>query len=120
VDPSVCSQHSEPEGEFRDDYDDDSFFCIPQPPPAPNIVNVGAGPCIVPEGDILFQAPEGAAVPPAPNFGRRTRSHACQHPPASWICGADGKLEHVNLIELKRQKAMENGKTQQRYICSYI
>ncbi len=106
VDSSVCSQHSEPEGEFRDDYDDGGFVHIPQPPPAPNIVNEGAGPNIVSEGDTLVQAPEGAAVPPAPNIGRRTYSHARQHPTASWIRGADGKLEHVNLSELKQQKAM--------------
>jgi hypothetical protein len=33
---SVCSQHSEPEAEFRDDYDD-GIVHIPRPPPAPNI-----------------------------------------------------------------------------------
>ena len=99
----VCSQHSEPEGEFRDDYDDDGFVHIPQPPPAPNIVNEGAGPNIVPEGDTLVQASEGAAVPPAPSIGRKTCSHAHQHPPASWIWGADGKLEQVDLSELKQQ-----------------
>ncbi len=58
MDSSVCSQHSGPEGEFRDDYDNDSFVHIPRPPPAPNIVNEGAGPNIVPEGDTLVQAPE--------------------------------------------------------------
>jgi hypothetical protein len=48
----VCSQNSEPEGDYVDDYDDDdSFVHIPNPPPAPNIVNEGAGPNIVPEGD---------------------------------------------------------------------
>jgi hypothetical protein len=106
VDSSVCSQHSEPEEEFRNDYDNNCFVHIPQPPPAPNIINEGAGPNIVPEGDTLVQAPEGAALPPAPNISRRTCSRARQHPPASWICGADGKLEHVVLSELKRQKAM--------------
>jgi hypothetical protein len=106
VDSLVGSQHSEPEGEFRSDYDGDGFVHIPQPPPAPNIINEGAGQTIVPEVDTLVQAPEGAAVPPAPNIGRGTCSCACQHSPASWICGAGGKLECVNLSELKRQKAM--------------
>ena len=33
-------------------------------------------------------------------------SWACsQYPPAKWIRGADGKMECVNLIELKQQKA---------------
>ncbi len=47
---SVYSQHSEPEGEFRDDDDYDGFVHIPQPPLAPNIINEGAGPNLVPEG----------------------------------------------------------------------
>ncbi len=106
VDSSICSQFSEPEGEFRDDYDDNGFVHIRQAPPAPNIINEGAGPNIVPEGDSLVQTPEGAAVPPAPNIGRKTCSCARPHPPASWICGTDGKLERVNLSELKWQKAM--------------
>jgi hypothetical protein len=77
-----------------------AFFCS-------DYCNEGAGPNIVPEGDTLMQAPEGAAVPPAPNIGRRTCSRAPQHPPALWICYADGKLERVNLSELRQQKAME-------------
>ncbi len=79
------------------------FVHIPQPPPALNIVNEGAGPNIDPEGDTLVQVPEGAAVSPAPNIVRGTHSCTCQHPPASWICGADGELEGVNLSELKQQ-----------------
>jgi hypothetical protein len=78
VDSSAGGQHSELEGVFRDDYDDDGFVHIPQLPPAPNIVNEGAGPNIVPQGDTLVQAPEGAVVPPAPNIGRRTCSRARQ------------------------------------------
>jgi hypothetical protein len=66
---SVYSQHSESEGEFRDDDDYDGFVHIPQPPLAPNIVNEGAGLNLIPEGDESIQAPEGAAVPPAPNIG---------------------------------------------------
>jgi hypothetical protein len=105
VDSSVYSQHSEPEGEFRDD--DDGFVQIPQPLPAPNIVNEGAGPNIIPEGDDPVNAPEGAVIPPALNIGmRKNRGCACQYPPAKWICGADGKMEHINLSELKQQKAM--------------
>jgi hypothetical protein len=96
MDSSVYSQHSEPEGEFRDD--DDGFVHIPQPLPAPNIVNEKAGSNIIPEGDDPVNAPEGAAIPPG--------GHACQCPPAKWICGADGKMERVNLSELKQQKAM--------------
>jgi hypothetical protein len=69
VDSSVCSQHSVPEGEFRDD--DDGFVHISQPLSAPNIVNEGAGLNIIPEGDDPVNAPEGAAIPPAPNI--RTR-----------------------------------------------
>ncbi len=66
---SVCSQNSEPEGDYVDDYgDDDGFVHIPNPPPAPNIVNEVAGPNIVPEGDDFVQAPEGVSVPPAPNI----------------------------------------------------
>ncbi len=82
---SVYSQHSEPEGEFRDDDNYDGFVHIPQPPLAPNILNEGAGPNLVPEGDKSIQAPEGAAVPPAPNIGRRTCDPTCQYPPARWI-----------------------------------
>ena len=102
---SVCSQHSEPEGEFRDDYDD-GIVHIPRPPPAPNIRNEGAGPNIIPEGDPPVHAPEGAAIPPAPNISTRTRGRARQYSPAKWMRGADGKLERVNLSELKQQKAM--------------
>jgi hypothetical protein len=66
---SVCSQNSEPEGEYvDDDYDDDDFVCIRHQPPAPNIGNEGAGPNIIPEGDDSVQAPEGVPVPPAPNI----------------------------------------------------
>ncbi len=105
MDSSVYSQHSEPKGEFRDD--DDGFVHVPQPLPAPNIVNEGAGPNIIPKGDDLFNAPEGAAIPPAPNIGtRKNPGCACQYPPAKWIRGADGKMERVNLSELKQQKAM--------------
>jgi hypothetical protein len=46
MDSSVCTQHSEPEGEFRDD--DDGFVHIPHPLPASNIVNEGAGLNIIP------------------------------------------------------------------------
>ncbi len=79
---SVYSQHSEPEGEFRDDDNYDGFVHIPQPPLAPNIVNEGAGPNLIPEGDESIQAPEGAAVPPAPNIGQRTCDPTHQYPPA--------------------------------------
>ena len=103
---SVYSVHSEPEGEFRDDFDDDGFIHVPEPPPAPNILNEGAGPNVVPEGDDSMQAPEGAPIPPAPNLGRRTRGPARQYPPAKWIRGDDGKLERVNFCELKRLKAL--------------
>ncbi len=82
---SVYSQHSEPEGEFRDDDNYDGFVHIPRPPLAPNIVNEGAGPNLVPEGDESIQAPEGAAVPPAPNIGQRIHDPTCQYPPARWI-----------------------------------
>jgi hypothetical protein len=82
---SVYSQHSEPEGEFRDDDDYNGFVHIPQPPLAPNIVNEGAGPNLVPEGDKSIQAPEGAAVPSAPNIGQQTCDLTCQYPPAKWI-----------------------------------
>ena len=49
---------------------DDLFetVVLPQPPPAPNLANEGAGPHLVPEGDKSVQAHEGAAVPPAPNI----------------------------------------------------
>ncbi len=53
---SVYSQQSEPEGEFRDDDDYNGFVHIPQPPLAPNIVNEGTGPNLVPEGDESIQA----------------------------------------------------------------
>jgi hypothetical protein len=102
---SVCSQHSEPKGEFRDD-SDDGIVHIPRSPPALNIQNEGAGPNIIPEGDPSVHAPEGAAIPHAPNISMRTRWHACQYPPAKLMCGADRKLERVNLSELKQQKAM--------------
>ena len=45
------------------------FVHVPQPPPAPNLANEGAGAHLVPEGEESVQAHEGAAVPPAPNFG---------------------------------------------------
>jgi hypothetical protein len=38
-------------------------------------------------------------------------------PLAKLICGADGKLERVNLSELKQPNALGN---QPRYICCYI
>ncbi len=101
----VCSKHSEPKGEFRDDYDD-GIVHIPRSPPAPNIQNEGAGPNIIPEGDPLLHAPEGAAIPPAPNISMRTCWHTCQYPPAKWMHDTDGKLECINLSELKQQKAM--------------
>jgi hypothetical protein len=103
---SVYSQHSEPEGEFRDDDDHDGFVHIPQPPLAQNIVNEGAGPNLVPKGDESIQAPEGAAVPPAPKIGQRTCDLTCQYPPARWIRGADGKMEGVNFCERRCMKAM--------------
>ncbi len=82
---SVYSHHSEPEREFRDDDDYDGFVHIPHTPLAPNIKNEGAGPNLVPEGDKSIQAPEGAAVPPAPNIEQRTHNPTCQYPPARWI-----------------------------------
>jgi hypothetical protein len=66
---SVYSQHSEPEGEFRDDDNYNGFVHIPHTPLAPNIKNGGAGLNLVPEGDKSIQAHEGAAVTPAPNIG---------------------------------------------------
>ncbi len=61
---SVYSQHSESEGEFRDDDNYDGFVHIPQAPLAPNIVNEGAGPNLFPEGDKSIQAPgQGLGVP---------------------------------------------------------
>ncbi len=60
---SVYSQHSEPEGEFRDVDNYDGFVHIPQPPLTLNIVNEGAEPNLIPERDESIQAPEGAAVP---------------------------------------------------------
>jgi hypothetical protein len=101
---SVYSQHSEPEGEFRDD--DNDVVHIPYPPPSPDIENEGAGPNIVPAGDDSVQAPEGVAIPPAPNIGRLTRGSARQYPPAQWIHGEDGQMERVNFCELKRLRAM--------------
>ncbi len=103
---SVYSQHSEPEGEFRDDDNYDGFVHIPQPPLAPNIVNEGAGLNLVPDGDESIQAPEGAAVPPAPNIEQWTHDPTCQYHPARWIQGADGRMEHVNFCELRHIKAM--------------
>jgi hypothetical protein len=91
-------------GEFRDD--EDGFVHIPQLLPAPNTVNEGAGLNIIPEGDTPVNAPGGAAIPPAPNISTGTYWHTCQYPPAKWICGADGKLECINLSELKQQNAM--------------
>ncbi len=82
---SLYSQHSEPEGEFREDDSYNGFVHIPQPPLALNIVNEGAGPNLIPEGDKSIQAPEGAAVPPAPNVGRWTHDPTHQYPPARWI-----------------------------------
>ncbi len=64
-------------------------------------------PNIIPEGDDPANAPEGDAIPPAPNIGKRKNCGcARQYPPSKWICGADGKMERVNLSELKEQKAM--------------
>jgi hypothetical protein len=103
---SVYSQHSEPEGEFRDDDDYDGFVHIPHTPLARNIENEEAGPNLVPEGEESIQAHEGAAVPPAPNIGQQTRGPTCQYPPARWIQGADGRMEGVNFCELRRMKAM--------------
>ncbi len=71
-----------------------------------NIRNEGAGPSIIPEGDLLVHAPEGATIPPAPNISTRTCQCACQYLPTKWMDGADRKLERVNLSELKQQKAM--------------
>ncbi len=82
---SVYRQHSESEGEFRDDDNYDGFVHIPQPPLAPNIVNEGAGPNLIAEGDKSIQAPEGAALPPNPNIGRWTHNPTRQYPPARWI-----------------------------------
>jgi hypothetical protein len=67
---SVYSQHSEPEGEFRDDDDYDGFVHIPHTPLALNIKNEGAGLNLVSEGDESILAHEGAAVPPTPNIGQ--------------------------------------------------
>jgi hypothetical protein len=63
MDSSVCSQHSELKGELRDN--DDGFVHIPQPLPAPNIVNEGANPNIILEVDSQVNAPGRAAIPPA-------------------------------------------------------
>jgi hypothetical protein len=103
---SVYSQHSEPEGEFRDDDDYDGFVHIPEPPFAPNIVVEGAGPNLISEVDESIQAHEGAAVPPAPNIGQWTCGPTCQSPPARWVQGADGRMKRVNFCELRRMKAM--------------
>jgi hypothetical protein len=90
---SVCSQNSEPEGDYVDDYDDDDGFVhILNLPPAPNIVNEGAGPNIVPEGDDSIQASEGVSVPPVPNICQN-HGKARQNPPGRWIRGADGRME---------------------------
>ncbi len=56
--------------------------------------------------DPPVHAPEGSAIPHAPNISTRTRRLGCQYPPAKWMHGADKKLERVNLNELKQQKAM--------------
>ncbi len=82
---SVYSQHSEPEGEFRDDDDYNGFVHIPHTPLALNIKNEGAGPNLLPEGDESIQAHEGAAVPPAPNIGQWFHGPTHQYPPARWI-----------------------------------
>jgi hypothetical protein len=95
---SVYSVHSEPEGEFRDDFDDDGVVHVSKPPPAPNI-HEGAGPNVVHEGDGLVQAPEGAPL-------RWTRGSTRHYPPEKWIRGDDGKLERVNFCELRRLKAL--------------
>ena len=90
-----------------DDYDDDEGFVhIPNPPPAPNIVNEGAGPNIVPEGDDSVQAPEGVSVPPAPNICR-TCGKAWKNPPGRWIRGADGRMECINMFKLAQHEALE-------------
>ncbi len=65
---SVYSQHSKPEGEFRDDDNYDGFVHIPHTPLAWNIENEGAGPNLIPEGDESIQAHEGAAVLPCPKY----------------------------------------------------
>jgi hypothetical protein len=103
---SIYSQHSEPEGEFWDDDNDDGFIHIPDPHPAPNIAHEGAGPTIIPEGDNSVHAPEGAFIPPAPTIGQRTRGAAPQYPPAWWIHGEDSRMERVNFCELKWLRAM--------------
>jgi hypothetical protein len=95
---SVYSIHSEPEGEFRDNFDDDGVVHVPEPPPAPNI-HEGARPNVVPEGDDSVQAPEGAQL-------CQTHGPTCQYPPAKWIRGHDSKLERVNFCELRRLKAL--------------
>jgi hypothetical protein len=68
--------------------------------------NEGAGPNIIPEGDPPVYAPEGVAIHHAPNISTRTCWRAHQYSPVKWMRGADGKLECVNLSELKQQKAM--------------
>jgi hypothetical protein len=104
---SVCSQNLEPEGDYVDDYDDDDGFVhIPNPPPAPNIVNEGAGLNIVPEGDNSVQAPEGVSVPPTPNICQ-TCGKAWQNLPGRWIHGADGRMERINMCELKQHKVLK-------------
>jgi hypothetical protein len=47
MDSSDCSQHSEPEGKFRDD--NEGFIHIPQPLPAPIILNRVGGLSFIPE-----------------------------------------------------------------------
>ncbi len=66
---SVYNQHSEPEGDFRNDDNYDGVVYIPHAPLAPNVKIEGARQNLVPEGDKSIQAHEGAAVPPAPNIG---------------------------------------------------
>jgi hypothetical protein len=98
---SVCSQNSEPERDYVDDFDDDdSFVHIPNTTPVSNKVNEGAGLNIVPEGDDSVQAPEGVSVPPVP-YICRTHGKARKNPPGRWIRGADGRMEHINMCELK-------------------
>ncbi len=52
---SVYSVHSEPEGEFWDDFVYDGFVHVPEPPPAPNILHEGAGLNVIPEGDDQYR-----------------------------------------------------------------
>ncbi len=66
----------------ENDDNDDGFFHIPAPPPAPNLAHEGAGPTIVPEGDNTVHAPEGVFIPPALTIGQLTCGAAWQYPPA--------------------------------------